>query len=117
MKTNASRLTVVSAIETVNKKRGYQIGFNRNDQSGKWFNFTLRSKSGIPGARTSSTGRNLPCASWHAHGFVFDEIFKLEPTAVIYSCGEIITKESGNWKDRNIGSIINPCYFSETSIL
>jgi hypothetical protein len=63
MKTNASHLTVVSAIETVNKEQGYQIELNRNDQSGKWFNFTLKSKSGIPGARTSHSGRNLACAS------------------------------------------------------
>lgn len=117
MKTTASHQTVSTAIETVNKEQGYQIEFNRNDQSGKWFNFTLKSKSGIPGARTSHSGRNLACASWHAHGYVFDEIFKLDPNAVIVSVGEKITKDFGNWQDRNIGSMMNPCYFSETSIL
>jgi hypothetical protein len=117
MKTNASYNTVAKAIENVNKERGYNIEFNRNDYSGKWFNFTLKSKSGIPGARTSSSGRNLACASWHAHGYVFDEIFKIEPEAKIYSGGDIITKDQVNWIDRNIGSIMSPCMFSDTSIL
>ena len=117
MKTNATRQTIISAIEIVNKREGYQIELNRDDQTGKWYNFTLKSKSGIPGARTSHSGRNLACASWHAHGYIFDEIFNIEPEAVIYSGGEKITKNFGNWQDRNIGSVYQPCNFSETSIL
>jgi hypothetical protein len=117
MKTNVSKEVVQTAINNVNKERGYKIEFNRADYTGKWFNFTLKSKSGIPGARTSSTGRNLAAASYHAHGYVFDEIFKLDPNAVIYATGNKITKEAGNWQDRNIGSMMQPCYFSETSIL
>jgi hypothetical protein len=35
MKTTASKLEVIQAIETINKKYGYQIRLNRNDQSGK----------------------------------------------------------------------------------
>jgi hypothetical protein len=116
MKTTANRQTVLTAINSVNKVRGYNVELNRDDQAGKWFNFTLKSKSGIPGARTSSTGRNLPCASWHAHGYIFDAIFELEPDCVIWSNGEKI--ESGfYWQDKNIGSQMYPCYFSETSIL
>lgn len=117
MKTNVSRQTVVNAINEVNARFNYKIELNRNDQTGKWFNFTLKSKSGIPGSRKSSSGRNLACASWHAHGYIFDEIFKECPNAVIYSGGEKITKDAGNWQDKNIESIMNPCYFSETSIL
>jgi hypothetical protein len=117
MKTNATRETVVKAIENVNKKQGYQIELNRNDQTGKWFNFTLKSKSGVSGSRYSGSGRKLACASWHAHGYVFDAIFEIEPKAVILSLGEKITIDGGNWQDKNVGSMVAPCYFSQTSIL
>jgi hypothetical protein len=117
MKTNAKRSTVLQAIENVNQQKGYQIKLNRDEQKGKWFNFTLKTDSKIPGARTSWTGRNMPKASWHAHGYIFDAIFEIEPQAIIYSGGDKITKDSGNWNDRNIGSIMYPCYFSKTSIL
>jgi hypothetical protein len=113
MKTTAKRKTVEKAIEIVNKREGYQIELNRNDQNGKWFNFTLKSRSGIPGARYSTSGRNLPCASWHAHGYIFDEIFNIEPEAIIISLGEKITNESGNWQDKSIGAGV---YYSQTSI-
>ncbi|MBU2061741.1 MAG: hypothetical protein KKH44_07840 [Bacteroidetes bacterium] len=56
MKTNVKRELVLKAIETVNEREGYSIELNRDDQKGKWFNFTLKSKSGIPGARTSTSG-------------------------------------------------------------
>jgi hypothetical protein len=117
MKTNVDRQIVLKAIENVNKVRGYQIELNRNDYKGKWFNFTLKSKSGVKGSCVSVTGRKLACASWHAHGYVFDEIFKLVPTAIIHSLGQKIDKYGGNWQDKNIGSMNNPKYYSETSIL
>jgi len=104
MKTTATRQTVIQAIDNVNKEQDYQIELNRDDKTGKWYNFTLKSKSGIPGARMSSTGRNLPCASWHAHGYVFDAIFEIEPDAIIVSLGEKITKDKGNWQDKSIGA-------------
>lgn len=116
MKTTAKRSTVLQAIANVNESKGYQIELNRDDQSGKWFNFTLKSKSKIAGSRTSSTGRNLASASWHAHGYIFDEIFKIEPSAVIWSNGSKIDVYGGNWIDKNIGSYYSPVYFSEVSI-
>lgn len=118
MKTNAKVSTLYSAIQTVNNRHGYDLIFNRYDINGKYVHFTIRSrKSGISGARTSHSGRNLPSASWHAHGFLFEEIFRIEPTAVIWSLGQKITADSGNWIDRNVGSMMCPCYFSELSIL
>lgn len=117
MKTNVSKEIVLQAIANVNTKQGYQIEFNRADYTGKWFNFTIKSKSKIPGSRTSHSGRNLAAASWHAHGYLFDEIFNLQSNAVIYSCGEKITINGGNWQDKNIGSQMNPLMFSQTSIL
>jgi hypothetical protein len=77
----------------------------------------LKSKLGVKGSCVSTSGRKLACASWHAHGYIFDEIFKLEPNAMIYSLGQKIDKYEGNWKDRQIGSMSNPKYYSETSIL
>lgn len=116
MKTTASIQTVLTAIKLVNEEQGYQIETNRLDKSGKYTNFTLKSKSGIPGARTSHSGRNLACASWHAHGYVMDKIFELEPECYIDSMGSRLFK-GFQWEDKNIGSIISPMYFSETSIL
>jgi hypothetical protein len=117
MKTNVSKEIVLQAIENVNKKQGYQIELNRADYTGKWFNFTIKTKSKIPGARLSFSGRNLPKCSWHAHGYLFDAIFTLNPSAIIYSFGKKITIDDGNWQDIKIGSMMNPKYFSETSIL
>lgn len=116
MKTTAKRETVIQAIENVNNAHGYKIELNRDDQTGKWFNFTLKSKSKIPGSRVSHSGRNLAAASWHAHGYIFDEIFKIQPNCVIVSGGNKITVDCGNWEDKNIGSYFSPRYFSETSI-
>lgn len=120
MKTTAKETTVKQAMANVNSEHGYKLEFNRFDITGTrkpYVNFTLKTASKIPGARVSWSGRNLPCASWHAHGYLFDEIFKMEPDAVIYSGGAKMDAERGNWQDRNIGSMMQPCYFSETSIL
>jgi len=117
MKTTATKSQVQQAIDNVNKKHGYKIEFNRADQSGKWFNFTIKSKSGIPGARISHSGRNLACASWHAHGYLFDELLEINPDAVIHSNGLRIDSNGGNWIDKNVGSTCSPAYFSELSIL
>lgn len=118
MRTNAKRSTVISAMENVNNKHGYKLILNRDEIKGKWYHFTIRSeKSGIAGSRTSWSGRNMVSASWHAHGYLFDEIFNIEPDSKVISMGKEITREKGNWQDRNIGSMVSPCCFSETSIL
>jgi hypothetical protein len=116
MKTNATRQTVIEAIEAINNEHDYSIGLNRNDQTGKWFNFTIASPSKVPGARVSGSGRNLAKASWHAHGYLFDAIFAIEPDAIIQALGNKITKNAGNWQDVQIGSLYNPIYMSECSI-
>ena len=118
MKTTATRQQVIEAIQAVNQKRGYSLELNRDEQtSRKYYSFTIKTKSKIPGARISTTGRNMARASWHAHGYLFDEILKSNPEAIILSNGIKIDKNGGNWKDRNIGSIFSPCYYSQTSIL
>lgn len=116
MRTTANNIAVIAAVQKVNAEHGYKLEFNRFDICGKWVNFTLKTDSKIPGARTSASGRNLAKASWHAHGYVMDEIFKIEPEAVIVSNGEKY-RAGFEWQDKNIGSRMCPCYFSETSIL
>jgi hypothetical protein len=117
MKTTASNITLIAALNNINKTQGYSLSFNRFEKIGKYYHFTITSPSKVPGSRKSTFGRNLACASWHAHGYLFDDIFKIEPEAIIYSCGQKITKDSGNWTDKNIGSSLSPCMFSDTSIL
>ena len=118
MKTNASNLTVIYALNEVNKEHDYKLEFNRFDIKGNWVHFTIQSeRSGIPGSRYSHSGRKLKSASWHAHGYLFEQIFKVETEAVIWSNGKRITADGGNWEDQNIGSLFAPVMFSETSIL
>lgn len=119
MKTNADKQTVLAAIKAVNENHGYKLEISNDRQLSKnRYQFTIQSESsGISGSRYSASGRKLKSASWHAHGFLFDEIFRLDPNAVIYSLGKEITKDRGNWEDKNVGSYFYPCSFSELSIL
>jgi hypothetical protein len=119
MKTKATKNEVLQAIENVNKKYGYQIMLNNAEQKGNYFHFTIRSRfSGIAGSRFSHSGRKLVSASWHAHGYLFDELFKINPDVFILVSGAgKITKDAGNWQDRNIGSNFQPAMFSSLSIL
>jgi hypothetical protein len=119
MKTTAKETTVRDAIGMVNLEHGYKIIFNQWSQRGKWFNFTIRSEhSGISGSRYGSDmNRRLISASWHAHGYIIDTIFELEPDSILISMGKKFTADTWYWEDRNIGSRSQPCYFSETSIL
>jgi len=111
------------ALKTVNKKYGYRLEFNRKPvkpvRANSYIHFTIKSKeSGIPGARNSWTGRKLVAASWHAHGYFFDVLMAINPKVkIVVSGNQVIDISGGNWQDRNIGSIMHPCYFSETSIL
>lgn len=118
MRTNATPETVKKALEQVNKEHGYKLEFNRFEIRGNWTHFTIKSeKSGIPGSRYSWSGRKLVSASWHAHGYLFENILEIEPNCRIWSNGKKIDKTGGNWQDTNIGSLFQPCYFSDTSIL
>ena len=117
MKTSATIQQLELALKTVNKKHGYKLEFNRIEQMTRnRVVFTLKSPSKIKGARTSHSGRNLPKASWHAHGNFFDELFKVNPEAVVYSRTNKITANDGNWVDFGIGSLYQPMQMSETSI-
>jgi uncharacterized protein YxjI len=117
MRTNATPDQLREALSEVNTRFGYEIKFNRFETIKKWTFFTLKTKSGVPGSRFSSSGRKGPWVSWHAHGHLFDEVFRLNPKSVIWSGGRKITALEGNWEDKNVGSMMSPIMFSETSIL
>ena len=107
------------AVSDVNIIYDYKLMFNRYpERKGNYLHFTIKSeKSGIKGARLSWSGRKLTAASWHAHGYLFDAILDIEPKALIKSLDKTIDINGGNWQDWNCGSIMQPIYMSETSIL
>ena len=117
MKTNASKESLVKALENVNKAQGYKLTFNRCPESqGRFQHFTIRSeKSKIHGASISHSGRNTTSASWEAHGNFFEELLKLDPTCKIISAKSTIDINGGNWQDFNIGSLYQPMYASENA--
>jgi hypothetical protein len=116
MKTNATIDQLKKAMELLNKVYP-SVSFKEMEQISKnRVRFTLKAKSKEPGARVSHSGRNLPSASWHAHGEFFDILMGIDSNLFILSNGQRIDINGGNWQDKNIGSLYSPCYFSETSI-
>ena len=107
------------ALRNVNKEYGYDLIWNREPEwQGNFLVFTIRSRtSKIPGAKTSWSGRASISASWHSHGYLFDAIFEICPDAIIKSLTKTITIDGGNWQDYNVGSMMQPQYASEQSIL
>lgn len=108
------------AMEEVNKRFDNNIEFNRvPEHYGNKIRFTLKVKdSKKEGHRLGSSygdnkQRRLISACWHVHGYFFEEVFKINPNAMIISRNKEITKDYGNWEDDNIGSQMNPLYHSE----
>ena len=100
------------------------VVFKRIESQGKGFIFTLKVKdSKGPGARRSHSGRRMAAACWHVHGRFFEALFRIAPEARVFSsfykrsntgkCEGWITKENGNWKDGQIGSMFQPMMMSE----
>lgn len=108
-----NRNAMEAALAIVNGKYAGNITWKRFDD-GKTINFTLTVKrSKDPGGRRSREGRRIAAACWHVHGDFLDALFQVCPDAVIVSMGKKITKEAGNWEDRNIGSAYSPFMYSE----
>ncbi|MHC4121958.1 MAG: hypothetical protein ACYSSI_00160 [Planctomycetota bacterium] len=114
---NTTAPIMYAALKAVNIKYDNNIIFehiNCLNSAASRFSFRLKVKdSKKAGHRRGFTGRRLINACWHVHGDFFDALFKLSPDAEIRSNGFLITKESGNWQDINIGSMMQPLYFSE----
>lgn len=120
---NCTREDLWAALDKVNERYNNNITFNRIDNA----NFTLKVHDYTgPGHRVHIRYENVfsndpqECrrrssyACWHVHGHFFDALFEIAPDAVVYSLNEKITKDKGNWVDRNIGSMMYPVYFSES---
>ena len=110
---NTNRKEMEAALAVINKKYKGNVIWKRFDD-GKTINFTLTVKSSKgPGGRIGFTGRRVAAACWHVHGDFFDALFAINPGSVIVSMGERITVNGGNWQDKNIGSHMNPMFYSE----
>lgn len=120
MLTNATIEQLNEALTKVNAKYDGNIAFNTLEQKTKnVVTFTLSAKSKKKGARKAASGRNLPKASWHVHGYLFDVLFALNPTCYIRSMGRKITKGkgNGNWVDSIVAIYPREIKMSELSIL
>jgi len=102
------------ALKEVNKKYEDNITWNRFEKQGKAIRFTLRCKdSKKAGHRRGFHRQRLVSACWHVHGHFFEELMKINENAVIFAGNRKIDKYGGNWQDWNIGSILNPVYYSQ----
>jgi len=117
MKAYTNADTLKKALDVINAKYQDNVEFERFDANCKSVDFTLRVRSSKePGARRGHSGRRMAKACWHVHGDLFDAILKLDNKARIISRGgpgAVITSAGGNWQDCNIGSQMQPLYFSE----
>ena len=118
---NTTIQDLYKTLENVNKKYDGNVIFNRAPEPyGRQIRFTLRVKnSRKPGHRLGTwindngKQRHLTSACWHVHGNFFEELFKICPNAIIKTNGKDISIYCGNWEDQNIGSMMQPMYFSE----
>lgn len=111
---NTNVMEMEKVLEVINRKYEGNIIWKRFDD-GKIINFTLTVKnSRNKGGRVSREGRSIAAACWHVHGDFFDALFEINPKAVIVSMGNKIDINSGNWQDRNIGSMMHPFMYSES---
>ena len=114
---NVSIEEVEQALERVNKAQGYRLIFNREpEKKGSFVHCTIRSeKSKIHGASVSWQGRNSPSASWEAHGYFFEELFKIRDSVTIDTRGKRMYSNNDNWDDFNIGSRMYPFFASDNA--
>jgi hypothetical protein len=125
---NATREQLDKALEQTNKEYDGNVIYNEItsiNQKGTRHRMTLRVKEAHgKGARLGfyqnpNTGnrRHLISACWHVHGTFFDNLLNIAPEAEIKAGTLTIYKTINgvfnNWQDRNIGSQMNPFYFSE----
>jgi len=115
MQTNATKNELEEALIAVNEMFEDNVIFKEIKQISKnRIQFTLRTKkSREKGSRITHSGRHHPSACFHAHGFFFDALFTINENIFIKSGRKKITKDSGNWEDRNIGSIMIPYMHSD----
>lgn len=109
------------ALELTNKEFDNNAIYNRFQQLSKSrFRVTLKVKDlHKPGSRlgfsltSKGNHRHIPSACWHLYGRFIDIIFELEPKARVQANGNVFYSYNWEWIDRNIGSMMNPFYYSE----
>jgi len=112
-----SKEDLVKALEEVNKMYDGNICFlDESNLDKKPLSFRLWTKSyDGKGFKVNTRSYKLgwtknakrhPAACWHVHGHFFEELFEINPNAVIYSNGSKITAESGNWIEQHAGVAI-----------
>jgi len=113
--TNCTESDLRKALETVNAGRyDGNIVLSEVRVNGRGLRFRLRARDyDRPGYRRSQSWSRMKNACWHAHGDFFDALFAVAPDAVISAGDKTITREGGNWQDWNIGSMMQPMYYSE----
>lgn len=122
---NVSREDLEKALIAVNAMYDNNIEWNNFQHEGpsrgggNTYRVTLKVKNSRgPGARRgfptdSKKGRRMINACYHVHGNWFAALFGINPNVTIRAGDKTITKDYGNWEDRNIGSVYRPYYFSE----
>ena len=120
---NVSGEDLSEALSIVSKQYDNNVIWNnyeRLNTKGTRFRVTLRVvDTHGKGARLSQSltsrgnRRHLMNACWHVHGHFFENLLKINPNAVIKTGIATITKEGGNWVDRNISSVMHPLMYSE----
>lgn len=114
---NVTPAQMCAARAAVNKQFAGNIEWNRFEPARTHVNFTLRVRdSHGPGAKRGFSGRATAAACWHAHGHFFEELLRVAPQARIVTHGgpgAVVTAAGGNWQDCNIGSQVQPMYYSE----
>jgi hypothetical protein len=120
MKTNATIQELNQALAEVNKRFDGNIKFKNIEQKGKKVNFTLTVISSFaPGHRlgcsltSKGNQKKIAAACWHVHGYFFEELFKINPNAIVKTGDKTIDQNQGNWQDWNIGSISRPLNYSD----
>jgi hypothetical protein len=115
------------AMSNLNIRYKGNVIFRTLEQKGKAVSFTLkavapkRRGNKVHYTRGDKAPKQSTHACWHAHGHFFEELFKVVPAAVIAATAltfvkgqdNSITKDSGNWVDRNIGSMSEYAALSE----
>lgn len=137
---NVTKIEIKQALVEVNKEFEDNIIFNRFDSANRketrW-NVTLYTKSvkkaghrlgfpeftGFNSPPNWDKRRRLRYACWHVHGTFFDKLFEINSKIAIRSGSSLanpnrnnggwITINGGNWQDKDIGSQLNPYWFSD----
>ena len=120
---NITSKQLTEAVAELNTSYDNNIRFNNREvlnNKGTRHRFTIRVKDSRGTGSKLGHSRNINgehrrtnSACWHTHGDLFDILFKINNECEVRSGGKLITSDNGNWEDRNIGSIMEPMYFSE----